>query len=87
MPWQVRAAEQVAIMLSTKDREYVVMNEPPGSGKSTLFSHDVLCWMIARDRTIRVQIGSQDRATGPDVRGPDQEEPGTAQPDAGCCGR
>jgi len=59
MPWQVRAAEQVAIMLSTKDREYVVMNEPPGSGKSTLFSHDVLCWMIARDRTIRIQIGSR----------------------------
>ena len=87
MPWQVRAAEQVAIMLSTKDREYVVMNEPPGSGKSTLFSHDVLCWMICRDRTIRIQIGVQNRTASKNVRGPYQAQPGTAQPDAGCCGR
>lgn len=58
-PWQVKAAFQVAKMLSTREREYVVMNEPPGSGKSTLFTHDVVCWMIARDRSIRIQIGSR----------------------------
>lgn len=59
MPWQVEAAQQVEKRLRTKDREYVVMNEPPGSGKSTLFTCDIICWMICRDRTIRIQIGSR----------------------------
>jgi hypothetical protein len=45
--------------LATGEREYVVMNEPPGSGKSTLFTHDIPCWLIAKDRTIRIQIGSR----------------------------
>ena len=35
------------------------MNEPPGSGKSTLFTHDIPCWLIVRDRSIRIQIGSR----------------------------
>ena len=35
------------------------MNEPPGSGKSTLFTHDIPCWLIARDRSIRIQVGSR----------------------------
>jgi len=58
-PWQERAAYEMLRSLETKEREYVVMNEPPGSGKSTLFTHDIPCWLIARDRTIRVQIGSR----------------------------
>ena len=58
-PWQEDAASRVVELLQSPDREYVVMNEPPGSGKSTLFSHDIPCWLIARDRTIRVQIGSR----------------------------
>jgi hypothetical protein len=45
--------------LETPDREYVVMNEPPGAGKSTLFTHDIPCWLITRDRTVRIQIGSR----------------------------
>jgi hypothetical protein len=44
---------------ATNTRRYVVMNEPPGSGKSTLFTHDVTSWLIARDRTIRIMIGSR----------------------------
>jgi hypothetical protein len=58
-PWQERAAYEILRLLETRDREYVVMNEPPGSGKSTLFTHDIPCWLIARNRTIRIQIGSR----------------------------
>jgi hypothetical protein len=59
LPWQERAAYEILRLIETKDREYVVMNEPPGSGKSTLFTHDIPCWLIARDRTIRIQVGSR----------------------------
>ena len=58
-PWQERAAYELLRISETEEREFVVMNEPPGSGKSTLFTHDIPCWMIARDRSIRVQIGSR----------------------------
>lgn len=58
-PWQEKAAYEILRSLETRDREYVVMNEPPGSGKSTLFTHDIPCWLIAKDRTIRIQIGSR----------------------------
>lgn len=63
-PWQERAAYEILRRLSSPDREYVVMNEPPGSGKSTLFTHDIPCWLIARDRTIRIQIGSRTERQG-----------------------
>ena len=59
LPWQERAAYDVLRSVQTKDREYIVMNEPPGSGKSTLFTHDIPCWLLVRDRTIRIQIGSR----------------------------
>ena len=58
-PWQVEAALQIVSLLESPDREYVVMNEPPGSGKSTLFTHDITAWLIARDRTIRIHVGSR----------------------------
>jgi len=58
-PWQERAAYEILRLVESQEREYVVMNEPPGSGKSTLFTHDIPCWLIARDRTIRIQIGSR----------------------------
>lgn len=57
--WQERAAYEVLRSLGSGDREFVVMNEPPGSGKSTLFSHDIPCWLIARDRRIRIMVGSR----------------------------
>jgi len=58
-PWQERAAYEVLRLVESDAREFVVMNEPPGSGKSTLFSHDIPCWLIARDRSIRIQVGSR----------------------------
>jgi hypothetical protein len=63
-PWQERAAYEILRLVESDDREYVVMNEPPGSGKSTLFTHDIPCWLIARDRTIRIQIGSRTERQG-----------------------
>ena len=62
-PWQVKAAYEVVRQMDEardgSQRRYIVMNEPPGSGKSTLFTHDLICWLIARDRTIRIMIGSR----------------------------
>ena len=58
-PWQERAAYEVLRSVESNDREYMVMNEPPGSGKSTLFTNDIPCWLIARNRRIRIQIGSR----------------------------
>jgi hypothetical protein len=58
-PWQVRAAYECLRAIESEEREYVVINVPPGSGKSTLFTCDIPTWLIARDRTIRVQVGSR----------------------------
>lgn len=58
-PWQERAAYEVLRSVESNDREYMVMNEPPGSGKSTLFTNDIPCWLVARNRRIRIQIGSR----------------------------
>ena len=58
-PWQVRAAYDCLKAVESPERDYLVINVPPGSGKSTLFTCDIPTWLIARDRTIRVQIGSR----------------------------
>lgn len=58
-PWQERAAYEVIRRLETPDREFAVVNMPPGAGKSTLFTHDIICWLIARDRTIRIMVGAR----------------------------
>lgn len=58
-PWQERAAYDVLRAVQSNQREYVVINAPPGSGKSTLFTNDIPCWLIVRDRTIRIMVGSR----------------------------
>lgn len=58
-PWQERAAYEVLRAVESPDRDYIVMNEPPGSGKSTLFTNDIPCWLIAKNRSIRIMIGSR----------------------------
>jgi hypothetical protein len=55
--WQVDAAYKLVAKLESSDKEFVVVNCPPGAGKSTLF-HDVAVWCIVRNRAIRVMIGS-----------------------------
>jgi hypothetical protein len=56
-PWQVEAAVTLVKLLESDEKEFVVLNVPPGAGKSTLF-HDVAVWAICRNRRIRVMIGS-----------------------------
>jgi hypothetical protein len=58
-PWQERAAYEMIRLLDTAEREYVITNMPPGAGKSTLFTHDIPVWLIARDRSIRIMIGAR----------------------------
>jgi hypothetical protein len=59
MPWQVEAANQVLALLESPQKEFVVINCPPGAGKSTLFTHDIPLWLICRNRAIRILIGSR----------------------------
>jgi hypothetical protein len=56
-PWQVDAAYRIVEMLEHPEKQFLVLNCPPGAGKSTLF-HDVAVWCIVRNRSIRVLIGS-----------------------------
>jgi hypothetical protein len=58
-PWQTDAAEQMVKLLESPDKEHVVVNVPPGAGKSTTFTHDIIAWMIVRNRGVRVLIGSR----------------------------
>lgn len=58
-PWQADAAARVAAYTESPRKDFVVINCPPGAGKSTLFTHDILCWLIARNRRIRILIGSR----------------------------
>jgi hypothetical protein len=61
IPWQVEAAEQAVELLASPGESFLVVNAPPGAGKSILW-HDIACWLTVRDRAVRGQIGS---ATGP----------------------
>ena len=60
--WQVQAAEKVVELLESDHKEYLVVNCPPGCGKSTLFTHDIPAWLTVRNRAIRGMIGSSTAA-------------------------
>lgn len=62
-PWQEDAAQLVKDKLATPEKEYGVVNCPPGSGKSTLFTHDIPAWVTCRSRTIRGFLGSNTQTT------------------------
>lgn len=61
--WQAMAAERVLTLLESNEKEFCVINAPPGSGKTTLFTHDIPAWLTCRDRAIRGLIGSRTEAT------------------------
>ena len=56
--WQSQANECIQQLLESEDEEYVVVNAPPGSGKTLLFTHDIPLWLTVRNRAIRGQLGS-----------------------------
>ncbi len=56
--WQVQAANQVVELLASPHKEYLVVNAPPGCGKTTLFTHDIPAWLTVRDRSIRGMMGA-----------------------------
>lgn len=58
-PWQADAANQMVERLERPGRDFVVVNCPPGSGKSTLFTLEIPAWLICRRRSIRMILGSR----------------------------
>ena len=54
----------------------MVMNEPPGGGKSTLFTHDIRCGCWRQDPVDQDPDRVADGAASADVRVADQEKPG-----------
>jgi hypothetical protein len=57
-PWAVQAAHTVADLYATDDREFAVINMPPGLGKTTLFTTDIPAWLTCRRRNIRGALGA-----------------------------
>ncbi len=55
-PWQLDAFEQIKALYESPDREYMIINVAPGTGKSTLWN-DLAAWFTVRDRTIRGGLG------------------------------
>jgi hypothetical protein len=55
--WQEEAAVKCVELLTVEEESYLLINCPPGSGKTTLM-HDIAAWATLRDRTIRGQFGS-----------------------------
>lgn len=58
IPWQVEAAEQICRAVESDEEEWIVVNCPPGSGKSTNFTHDLPAWITVRNRAITGLLGS-----------------------------
>lgn len=56
-PWHVEAATVMRELLESDLDEYVVVNTPPGAGKTTLFTCDIPAWLICRNRAMRVLLG------------------------------
>jgi len=63
MPWQLEATDKIVELSETSDEEYVVINAPPGSGKSTFFAKVLPAWATCRNRAIRGMIGSHTQRT------------------------
>jgi hypothetical protein len=64
MPWQIEATERIMELMNSPQEEYVVLNAPPGSGKSTFFTRVLPAWATVRDRTLRGMVGSHTARLG-----------------------
>lgn len=58
MPWHVHATQRIQELYESESDKYVVINCPPGVGKSSFFTEVLPAFMTARDRTIKGFIGS-----------------------------
>lgn len=56
-PWQEEAGHRVKGLYESESDEYVVFNQPQGSGK-TRIGHDIAAWLTTRDRALRGIYGS-----------------------------
>lgn len=65
--WAVDAAKRVVGFLAGEDRDYCVMNMPPGVGKTTLFTFRIPLWLIVGGfggdpeigRAVRIMLGHE----------------------------
>lgn len=60
-PWMDEAAATVWRLIHTPDPEFMVINCPPGAGKSS-FLQDLVTWLIVKDRRNRCLYGADTRA-------------------------
>jgi hypothetical protein len=58
LPWQEQSAHEIESLLVTQEKEYVVVNAPPGAGKSSHFTYALPLWLTVKDRAIRGLVGS-----------------------------
>lgn len=58
LPWQEDSAQKIYELLKSPDKEYVVINCPPGAGKSSHFTYALPLWLTVKDRAIRGLVGS-----------------------------
>lgn len=58
MPWHVEATEKIVKYAADPAEKYVVVNCPPGAGKSYFFGRILPAWLTVRDRGIRGMIVS-----------------------------
>jgi hypothetical protein len=67
LAWRRDAANRVVEALQDRtSRSYMVLSQPPGSGKSTLYTHDIPVWLLCggglrdplRGRAKRIMLGS-----------------------------
>lgn len=58
VPWVQHSARLVAELLATPHKEFIVVNQPPGVGKTTFWTVDLPLWLICRNRAVRIMIGS-----------------------------
>lgn len=54
-PWATELANLLLVDYRSPEDEYVVVNAPPGIGKSTLITHDFIAWVVALERALGVE--------------------------------
>lgn len=58
MPFQEEGLAVIMGLLDTPKREFVVVNSPPGSGKSVFYTRIVPAWLTCQRRELRGMIGT-----------------------------